>query len=219
MAKQRPNRHPLLIYYRIAERMRTPPLLTAALVGLLYGLAWARSFGLLAGANTALLARLWAGRRLLLALIGLTLLLYLLIAVIGGRSYVEVDSDVLRVRAGLIRVVLSYSRVKQIRPVQVGRQYPPGSLRPGQRALLAPYLDQVATAVILRSWPDLPLHTLWHKFMFTGTKDGLLFIVEKPMVLNQQLDTAVTAKQSDKQGSRYKDPIERAFEMQRKSRR
>jgi hypothetical protein len=218
MAKKRPNRHPLLVYYRIAMRLRTPPLLTAACVGLLYGLAWLSRFGLLAWANTALLARLWESRRLMLALIALNLLLYLLIAVIGGRSYVEVGPNVLRVRAGLVRIVISYTRIKLIRPVQVGRQHPPDSLRPGERALLAPYFDQVATAVTLRSWPKLPLRVLWNKFMFTGTGDGLLFIVEEPMVLNQQLDTAVTAKQSDKQGSRYKDPIERAFEMQRKSR-
>lgn len=219
MAKGRPHRHPLLVYYRLAQRMRTPPLLTAAFGGLLYGLAWLRSFGLLAGTNTALLARLWAGRRLLLALIGLNLLLYLLIVVIGGRSYVEVGPDVLRVRAGLVKVAISYARIKQIRPVQVGREYPPATLRPGGRALLGPLLDQVATAIVLRSWPNTPLRVLWHKFMFTGTGDGLLFIVERSMVLNQQLDTAVTAKQSDKQGSRYKDPIERAIEMQRKSRR
>jgi hypothetical protein len=223
MAKKRKptRRHRLLVYYRLGQRWRTAPFLTALLGAVLYGLGWLASRSILQGGNLALLHMLWEKRSLLLGLIGFSLVLYLLTIVISRGSYVEARPKALRVRAGLVNTDISYTRIRQMRLVQVTTLYPPESLKGADSRLLGPLLGYSCSAIDLKSWPKQPLRKLWHKFMFASDRDSILFIVEDAMILNQQIDGAIAARHArvSKTQRGYKDPIERAIEQANKARR
>ncbi|HOA25613.1 MAG TPA: hypothetical protein PK801_14015 [Aggregatilineales bacterium] len=218
MAKKQTRRHRLLVPYRVGQRWRAMPLLTALLGVLLYALMWLHRYGLIEGMNGPLLDYLWTVRQLILALIGFSLLLYVLIMLIARGSYVEARPGALRVKAGLIPLNISYSRIGAIKLGQVGAQFPADRLSNRDYALLEPLLPLACTVVELTSWPKEPVRKLWHKFLFTPGGDGLLFIVEDAMLLNQQIDAARTALlAASRRHARYQDPIERAIEMQRRA--
>ncbi len=211
------RRHPLLVYYEMGQRWRMMPLLIALLGAALLALGWLASRSVLDLSNAGLPGTLWEGRRLLAILIIASVMLYILFLIIARGSYVEARPRALHVHAGLAPLDISYGRIRQIRLVQVGSQFPPDTLNRSHRALLAPLMDEPCTAVDLRSWPRQPLKRLWHRFMFTRDGESLLFIVDDAMVLNQQIDGAMAARQARRsKRTGYKDPIERAAEMARK---
>ena len=205
-------RHKLLIYHRLGQRLRTIPLIVVLMAGLLLALGWLAENGFITFGSTELLELFWGNRILLVGLAGFSLLLYLLILVIANASYVEVRPKALRVRAGLLPQDISYGRINRVVTVGLEGQYPPDDLSGSEYALLKPFYGTTCTAVHLDSWPDAPLKKLWHPFMFLGHGEGLLLIVENAMVLNQQLDTALTHRHSrmKKRKSGYQDPIDRA---------
>ncbi len=214
------HRQKLLIYHQFAKRWRVGPMLTAVMAGLLYGMAWLTDKKMLRSANVDFLQMLWGNRIYILGLIGFSLILYVLIVGIGRSSFVEVRPQALRIRAGMVTSDLSYGRIRQIRLVQLASVYPPDSLRAGDWATLKPFVDMSCTAIDLQSWPKLPLKRLWHKFMFTQDGLSLLLVVEDAMVLNQQIDGAIAARQARLSKSKrgYQDPVERAAEMARNKR-
>jgi hypothetical protein len=153
-------------------------------------------------------------------LIAFSILLYV-IALIVANSYVEVQAKALYIRAGLVAQHISYGRIRQMRIVQLNEQYPSREIKGRDYRLLEPFYEYPCTAVDLRSWPKTPLKRLWHHTMFTRDgRNSLLFIVENAMVLNQQIDGALSARQARyKKRGQYEDPIERAVQQARKSRR
>lgn len=220
MRKKLTRRHRLLVYYRIGQRWRIMPLLTALFGVLIYGMTWLHAYGRFEGGNEALLEHLWLNRTLVLAIIGLNLLLYGLITIVARGSFVEARRNALRVRAGLLPLNISYARVRQLRLGQVSAQLPPDRLRNRDYALLEPLLPLACTVIDLKSWPREPIRRLWDKFLFTPDRKSLLFIVEEAMLLNQQIDSAMAAWQARVRGrDRYEDPIERAARMQQRARR
>ncbi|HLV44193.1 MAG TPA: hypothetical protein VKY39_04515 [Aggregatilineales bacterium] len=220
MRKKLTRRHRLLVYYRIGQRWRIMPLLTALFGVLIYGMTWLHAYGRFEGGNEALLEHLWLNRTLVLAIIGLNLLLYGLITIVARGSFVEARRNALRVRAGLLPLNISYARVRQLRLGQVSGQLPPDRLRNRDYALLEPLLPLACTVIDLKSWPREPIRRLWDKFLFTPDRKSLLFIVEDAMLLNQQIDSAMAAWQARVRGrDRYEDPIERAARMQQRARR
>jgi len=220
MAKKQGLRHKLLVYRRMGQRWRTPTLLLVLLGGLLYALGWLADQGKVQGLNTDLISSLWEQRLLLLGLIAFSILLYV-IALIVANSYVEVQAKALYIRAGLVAQHISYGRIRQMRIVQLNEQYPSREIKGRDYRLLEPFYEYPCTAVDLRSWPKTPLKRLWHHTMFTRDgRSSLLFIVENAMVLNQQIDGALSARQARyKKRGQYEDPIERAVQQARKSRR
>jgi len=219
MAKKRGLRHRLLVYRRLGQRWRTPTLLLVIMGGVLYALGWLADQGRVQGLNTALINSLWERRLLLLGLIGFSALLFI-IALIVSNSYVEIQAKALYIRAGLVAQHISYGRISQMRIVQLNEQYPPRDIKGRDYRLLEPFYENPCTAVDLRSWPKTPIKRLWHPMMFTRDGRSLLFIVEHAMVLNQQIDGALSARQARyKKRGQYEDPIERAVQQARKSRR
>lgn len=219
MGKKQKRRHRLLVSYRIGQRWRAMPLLSAVMAAVLYGLAWLHAYGLMQSGNAVLLDRVWQERSLVLALIGFCLLIYLLIMVIARGSYVEVRPLALRVKAGLLPLDISYARVRSVKLGQVGAHFPAETLSSRDYALLAPLLHLPCTVVELKSWPQEPVRRLWPKFMFTPDGSGLVFVVEDAMLLNRQIDAVQTARYAKvRRHGQYKDPIERAVEAQRRGR-
>lgn len=216
MAKRRrdPRRHRLLIYYRLGQRLRVAPLLIAAFSAALYAIGWLYERGAFEVGNPMLLRALWANRVLILALIGYSLLLYVLSVLIARVSFVEARRKALRVRAGLVPIDISYGRIRQIRLARFSNLYPPEALKRRERARLRSFADMTCTVIDLQSWPRLPLRRLWDRLMFTRDGASLLFIVEQPMLLNQQIDAAMTQRHArlTQEQRVYKDPIDRAMQ-------
>jgi hypothetical protein len=211
--------HRLLIYYRIGQRLRTTPLFIA-LVGLfLLALAWMGDRSIIQGGNRAMLNAMWAGRTFLILLIVVSAFLYVMMIFIARTSYVQVRPKALRVRAGLLPLDISYGRIRNRRLTTLGAYFPPEGLKNREYGLLEPLLEHTCTVVDLKSWPlDLRLlKMLWSKYLFAKT-EGLILAVDDPMVLNQEIDGAITARQTRRKGGgRYVDPIERAAQLEQQS--
>ncbi|MCC6905450.1 MAG: hypothetical protein IT326_06360 [Anaerolineae bacterium] len=215
------TRHRLLIYERIGRRWRGLPLLLIVLSLGLYALGWLGHSGQLGFGDVTLLGLLWQGRSLIILLLLLGLMLYIFVVLLSVNSFVEARPQSLRVRAGLLTLDFSYARLSMIRLVQFSAQYPPQLLRPGERALVSPLLSATGTAVDMRSWPVQPrlLRRIWSRFMFASEGDSLMFIVRDAMLLNRQIDNYIEQyriRQAN-QEHRYKDPIERAVEQNRRN--
>jgi hypothetical protein len=221
--RRRKIRYPLLVYQRLGQRLRTLPLLTGVFGLLLLALGWLNHSGAAAVGSASMTGILWERRGLLVVLIVGSFALYLLAILIARMSFVEVRAKALRVRTGLLALDVSYRRIRQIRLVQLGVQYPPDSLRARHLALVRPFMGISCTAVDMRSWPldRRLLKALWVRFMFAREGDSLLFVVEDAMRLNQLIDERVTALQSQEMIERrgYKDPIARAAEKRGSSKR
>jgi hypothetical protein len=213
------KKHRLLVYYRLGQRLRTVPFLIALFCVILLGIGWMGSEGIFQEGNRGLIERLWTGRLLLFVAIGASVLLYLFSLYISHTSYVQARPKALRVKAGLVPVDISYGRIRQIRLVQFDMHYPPDKLKGSDAALVEPFEGATCTSVDLKSLPKpfTPqlLKRVWNKFMFTGDGESVMFVVRDPMVLNQQIDGYISARQARIKGStKYVDPIERAAQDQ-----
>jgi hypothetical protein len=220
MKKKITNRHQLLIYARMAQRLRTAPFLIIIFGSLLLFLGWLSNNQMVQGINTGLLDVLWQGRIFIIIMLGCSLALFILTIIIGN-SYVEVRSVTLRVRAGLLALNISYKRIKQIRLGQLAVQHPEETLRASDWSLAEPFLSESCTLVDITSWPwpgRKWLHRLWSKLMFSRDGDSLLLVVREAMILNQQIDGRIAALQSNAKKSQYVDPLARAIQMERKQR-
>ncbi len=211
--------HRLLVYYRIGQRLRTTPLFIALVGIFLLVLGWLGNSSIFQGGNRALMSAMWEGRTFLLLMIAVSVALYILMIFIARRSSVQVRPKALRVRAGLLSLDISYGRIINRRLTTVAAYYPAKSLKAGEYALLEPLLDNPCTVVDLKSWPlELRLlKLLWSKYLFAESV-GLIFAVDDPMVLNQEIDEAITRRQTRRKGGgRYVDPIERAAQLEQQS--
>lgn len=217
MAKSRTKvkRHRLLVYHRLGRRLRVPALVIFMLSVVLYGIAWLVKQGQAADVNQALLDRLWDTRPVLFLQIGTSLLLFLFATFILQTSYIQAGSKTIRVRAGIVPINISYARIKQLRLVQFSAQYPEDRLKGSERSLVEPFQGMTVSAVDLRGLPKpfTPrlLRMLWAKFMFTGDRSAIMFVVADPMVLQQQIQGGLDTRQAKRKAEdRYLDPIERA---------
>jgi hypothetical protein len=218
-SRQGVKKHRLLVYYRIGQRLRTVPFLIALFCVILVGIGWMGSRGILEGGDQGLMLRLWTGRLFLYVAIAASVVLYLFSLVISHGSYVQARSKALRVKAGLVPIDISYARIRQIRLVQFDLQYPLDKLKGSDYSLVEPFAGTTCTSVDLKSLPKpfTPqlLKRLLSKFMFTGDGESMMFVVSDPMVLNQQIDGFIAARQARlKGGTKYVDPIQRAAQDQ-----
>jgi hypothetical protein len=213
------KKHRLLVYYRLGQRLRTVPFLIALFCLILLTLGWMGSEEILQGGDQGLMQRLWTGRLFLYVAFGASVMLYLLSLLISHGSYVEARPKALRIRAGMVPLDISYARVKQIRLGQFDIQYPLDKLKGSEYILVEPFEGSTCTVVDLKSLPKpfTPqlLKRLLSKFMFTVDGESLMLVVSDPMVLNQQIDSFIAARQARlKGGTKYVDPITRAAQDQ-----
>lgn len=187
----------MLVYFRIGQELRLGPFLMVLLSLGLLGLTYLPP--------GTLVAVEWFGAQSRLLVIGLVIfsvLLYMLNVVISRISYVQARPENLYIRAGLVPQVVSYTRIRQLRPVQVGKQYPKSSLKGPEFDLLEPYMGQTAVAMDLKAFPmeEKMLRRLWSKFLFTTDQKGLLFIVEDYQLLKHEIDAHNQARKAGSQG-------------------
>ncbi|MBN1428323.1 MAG: hypothetical protein JXB07_08055 [Anaerolineae bacterium] len=215
------NRHNLLVYARVGQRLRTMPFLIMIFGLILLFLSWLPTQSTVQGINENILKSLWDGRILLVIVVVSCLLLFLLTIIIGRGSCVEVRAVTLHIRAGLLAINISYKRIRQIRLGQFAAQHTEDTLRGRDWNLVEALYDQPCTVVDVTSWPwpgKKVLHKLWSKFMFTRDGDSLLFVVKDAMILNQQIDGRIAALQANAKKGQYLDPLARAIRTEQKQR-
>lgn len=179
------KRHRLEISFRIGQRLRIVPFLLI-LMGLLL-----QAILFLAERDIIEVALIRPERRpFVWMLVILAAALYLVAIFISRVSIAQARPNYLRVRAGIVPLSVSYARIRSLRPVQVGEQYPPKTLKGSERALLEPFFGKTAVAVDLKSFPlnEALLRRLWPKFMFTKDMKGLMLVVEDALGLIQEID-------------------------------
>jgi hypothetical protein len=170
------QRHRLLLYTRLFGMMRVPTFLITVLSGVLWWYAsevpWLANdlsqWGLLG-------VIIVCGVLCLYALVGPWL------------SYVRCFPKYLLVNTPLYRLVISYSRIRTVRPVK----FAPEKRTWSQEQFLEPFLGRTVVMVDLNGYPvsEKWLRIWLNKFMFTPEATGLLFITQDWMALSRDIET------------------------------
>lgn len=178
MAKRRSRRFPLLVYAPLWRRWGRLGLLLMLASGMLWGLA-PRVLGPTPLRHLALFPVLAGG----------LLLLYGLAA--RKMAYVQCFPTYLRVQTPVYPLVVSYRRILETRPMQVGKIFDLRRDRAARRSWPRRYWAMTAVIVELRKFPVREgWLRLWfdrHLFLPDGT--GLVLLVEDWMGLSRQLDS------------------------------
>jgi hypothetical protein len=169
------KRHPLLYHQRLSEQYFWPAILTVAV-----------SIGLLVWAP----AKLQPYRLVLilaLACCGLVLVLTFLFRL---RAYARCTAHGVRVRLPFYHFDIPYDEIKNVRPTELFRLFPPRELRWPQRRFLAPLLGMTVLAIEL---DKLPNRTAWlrlwmNKYMLCPDRVGVIVAVRDWMGFRAELD-------------------------------
>jgi hypothetical protein len=190
------KRYPLILY---REWMRPFPLpITAILVILLVLLAAART-GLL---PDRIQGPVSAETPLLAAAAAITFLLLMIVLILPRMAYVQCRAEDLLLQVGLLRLIVSYSRVRTSHSVRHAQIHSPKEQPPSRRKLALRMSLKQCVAVELTSYPMafFLLRTLTHPFLFLGDEPGFLFAVEDWMGLDREVDekhAALLAKKKE----------------------
>lgn len=106
-------------------------------------------------------------------------------------SYVQCYPGYFRIQTPVTRIVISYQRVQQVRPIIFKEMYPPSRQRWSRRRFLEPLFGLTAVGVNLKGYP---LSERWLKlwlndYMFTRDTPGFLFLVGDWMSLSREIDS------------------------------
>jgi hypothetical protein len=171
------RRHPLLLYTRQLSRLRGATFLISVFSFILWYYALRIPPLSPAPVQAALIVA------------GVAAGLFFVYSLLGPRlSYVQCFPTFVRISTPLYRLVLSYSRIRSVRPVQFE---PRRKLSSSQREILRPLLGQTCLAADLNGYP---LGEKWLRFwlppfMFAEDFTGLLFHVKDWMALSQEMES------------------------------
>lgn len=209
--KQQAQRHPLLVYYNLGKRYRSPGVLL-----ILLGLASLLPMVIEDLQQEQIAPEALAGVGVGLIAVGLALLVFARLNM--RRAYVEVKPSVVLVKTPFYSVQISYRRIKRYHSVQVAQLFPRESLSGMGKPLVTPLLPMTAVEMLVSSWPKPPatLKRYMSDYLFSSG-DGWVFIVPNYSILTRQLDTAMQNWRDARQGrqsSGYEDPIARMTRRQ-----
>jgi hypothetical protein len=190
------KRYPLLLYREWMRPFPLPIVSVAVVLVLLWisglfkifpgesGLSDAARNPLL-GIAAAILFGLWAAVKILPHL-----------------AYVQCQPEYLLLRAGVLRLIVSYSRLRTSRSVLHAQIHTPKTQPRSRRALAAKMALKQCVAIELTSYPMafFLLRALTHPFLYLGTQPGFLFAVEDWMSLSREVEerhAAWLAKRKD----------------------
>ena len=172
---ERGKRHPLLYHQRLSEQYFWPAVL---IVGVSTGLlVWAP-------------AKLEPYRPILtlaLACCGLVLALTLLFRL---RAYARCSMHGVLLRLPFYHFEIPYSEIKNVRPTELFRLFPPQEQRWSQRRFLAPLLGQTVLVIELDELPNRKTWLrLWMtKYMICPDRVGVIVAVRDWMGFRAELD-------------------------------
>ena len=172
---ERGKRHPLLYYQRLSEQYFWPAILTVA-----------TSAGLL----------VWAPVKLepyrpvlIMALVccGLVLVFTFLLRL---RAYARCTAHAVHVRLPFYHFEIPYDQIKNVRPTELFRLFPPSELRWPQRRYVAPLLGVTVLAIELAELPNRAAWLrLWmSKYMLCPDRVGVIVAVRDWMGFRAELD-------------------------------
>ena len=171
------RRFRLLIYERLYSILRWPLWLIELGLAVLW---WRAPF-------VPLLAPLdgW-----MLFLAALCLLAWAVMYIMRFLAYVQCRPDFLLLQTPLLRLAISYSRIRSVRPIIFREMYPPAKQRWSQKHFLEPIFGLTGVGVTLASYP---ISHRWLKFwlndyLFTLDAPGFLLMVDDWMTLSRQID-------------------------------
>jgi hypothetical protein len=121
---------------------------------------------------------------------GIAGVLWLIFLILPRLAYVQCQPDYLLLRIGLLKLIVSYTRLRTSRSVQHGQIHSPKSQPSSRRALAVRMALRQSVAIELTSFPAafFLLRTLTHPFLFLGEQPGFLFAVEDWMTLGREVE-------------------------------
>jgi hypothetical protein len=181
MAKQQShgNRFRLLIYGRMWQRWAWPCILIVPASIVLW---WYAPQIPIISARLSLLA-------LVPALVSLVLLIYAYLA--KQMAWVQCRPKNLRIQTPLYPLVISYSRIKIVRPSTFHQVFDPAKEKPARQRWLMPYWRKTTLVVDLSKYPfSKTWLRLWlSPYLLAPNTTGFVLLVEDWMALSRQLDT------------------------------
>jgi hypothetical protein len=121
---------------------------------------------------------------------GLCLLLWAALNILQRIAYVQCFPAYFRIQTPLLRLAISYQRIRTVRPVVFKEMHPPSKQPWSQRHFLEPLFGLTGVGVTVSSYP-MPLRwlkLLLGRYMFTRDAPGFLFLVDDWMTLSRQID-------------------------------
>jgi hypothetical protein len=121
---------------------------------------------------------------------GITFLLWLIVLILPSMAYVQCHPDYLLLRLGILRLIVSYSRVRTSHSVQHGQIHNPKTQPRARQKIAVRMALKQCVAIELTSYPMafFLLRALTHPFLFLGDEPGFLFAVEDWMGLDREVD-------------------------------
>lgn len=179
--RRRLKRYRLSIYHLILSRHRLPAFLLGFMLSLLGGFAW---LGWIPWLDP--LMSPWLLSASLLAL------LYWFYSHLAPKfAYIQPRHDRVRIHMPFYRLNISYRRIRNTRPVDIAKAFPPSMTPPGFRRTIRHFYSTTALGVDLLSWP-LPrwlLGLLLGRMMLAPDRPGLILITSDWIELSKQLET------------------------------
>lgn len=108
-------------------------------------------------------------------------------------SYAQTRDDHLLLQTPIYRLKIPYRIIRNTRPVEVRKIYPPSKLSAGQNSFLKPFFGHTALAVDLQGLPppNIFLRLFFHRFTFSPDSLGIILLVQDWMGLSHQLSNRV----------------------------
>ena len=192
--KKTGKRHILVMFRHFWNRIWRVSLLLGLLLGVLW---WQAGSGKLPIIQTAQSLWVLAGAIVLIAL-GMAAF------IARYQNYVQPHRSYIRLVTPLLRLNISYQRVKSVRSADLGKLFPPRQQTWGQRQFLDSFYGMTAVIIDLKGYPlSLSLLKLFlPRYVFTPNYGGFVFLVEDWMSLSSGLDSWIGSWQERKQQKR-----------------
>ena len=178
MAKKRGDRFRLLLYERMWQRWAWPCILIALASVALW---W----------FTPRISIIYQPFRLLTlapAILSLVLLVYVFLA--RRLAWVQCRSNHLRIQTPFYPLVVSYARVKVVRPIPFNKVFDPREEKEARRRWLLPYWGKTVVVVELSKYPvgKAWLRLWFSPYLLAPNFTGFVFLVEDWMTFSRQVD-------------------------------
>jgi len=145
------------------------------------------------------------------AAVSLAILVYALLA--RRTAWVQCRPKHLRIQTPLYPLVISYSRIKAVRPNVFHKIFSPSQEKAARREWLDPYWGKTALVVELSEYPfSKAWLRLWFSpYLLSPDVPGFVFVVEDWMALSRQLDEFRGKRETYRAARRQRDLSRRSW--------
>lgn len=175
------KKQPLLMIRRSLDRLCLATLLFGLLLLGIWAFPWLAGVDYISKGTQSLLS--------VSSVVLLTLSMFSLLA--GKRAYVQVQPTYLCLVTPLLRLNISFKRLRSAHPALVQQLFPPRDSGWARRAYLRPFYGKTAVVVELKGYPLNPvlLRLFFTRELFSPQNEGLVLLVPDWMAFSTELDT------------------------------